>query len=153
MTESEILALDAPNVPNPSEEPAPTEVEEIELDSLGIIGEEIAVLAIENEERHEEILECLRKLENSSETQNPVSQAVLTELTTLKSELAELRGMIVSLQTSLTAMSHSHQADQRPSESPTETVPVENPSEQNPERSTEEPAPEEIQSRKKRRIL
>ena len=147
MTPEELALMEAGALPE-STEPELTELVEEELDDLGIIGEEIAVLAIENEERHEEILECLNRLENSSETENPSSQAMLTEQSMLKAEIAELKGLLSGLSM---AMSHSHQEVPPRSESSTEETPVENPSEQSRESSTEEPRPED--RRPKRRIL
>jgi hypothetical protein len=133
-------------------EPEEIELEEIALDELGLLSEQLAQHQIQSERRHTEILECLNRLENSSQTtENPSFQAMLTEVATLKTEVAELKGMIASLNVSLMAMSHSHhQPGQLPNDSETPTPEVENPAEQNQERSIEEPAPV---GRKKHRIL
>src|ERR1700752_3308690 len=68
-------------------------------------------ISLQSELRDEEILECLQRLEHSEPTnppqENPVTQAMIADLSALKTDLAELKGMLTSLQVSLETLKHS----------------------------------------------
>lgn len=133
------------------------------------VTEPIVIESVENQDMEretladilgslEEIFECLQRLENSSRTENPVSQSMIADLATIRSEIAEQRGMLTALQTSLTAMSGTPRDRPRNDlenpeiENPEiENPETENPSEQSQVESTDELRPEE--ARRKHRIL
>lgn len=158
------MAPELPIVP----EPTPEQLEELEEESLTeieAVGEQLALHSIESEARHEQILEavevnhqCLLRLEQSNPpSENPASQAMITELATVKTELAEVKGMLTAIMASLAALNsviprHTPNPSPEANPEPATEMPAENPSEQKPEESTAEPAPGETQ-RKKHRIL
>ena len=69
-------------------------VEETE-EELDLITEQVAVSNIENEERHDEIMEvlqlCRQRLESSSTNESPILNQIQADLVEIKAELLRLR--------------------------------------------------------------
>ena len=121
------------------EPPTPDPVEEVEevTDEIEDVSEQLALHSIISEERHNEILErvdeCRNRLEQLSATESPSVAALQAEVQTLRSEMIELKSLLVSMSKNL-----------QPRESTPE--PVTELEEPKPGESTDEPKPEETET-------
>ena len=126
-----------------------TQIEQTE-DELDLVAEQVGVLAIEDEERHDELMEgvseCRRRLATLSTSMTQVENPVLTQIL---NELAEIRVRLDHLKENQS--SNTSQSSRPPSESiPMEPEPVE----LNQVESTVEHEPaERTPKRKKYRVI
>lgn len=138
-TEEDLLAQAAES----THEDAPIVTEQVEdvADEVEDLSEQLALQSIITDEKLQEVLECLERLEQSSKTESPSLAAIQAELLNLRTELVNLKS---SMATSHTNRTQNQSPERQPEELP------------NPVNQTEEPelsvTPEPVRRKKSRFI-
>lgn len=82
-----------PTAESTHEDPLPEAVEDV-ADEVEDLSEQLALQSIISDEKFEEVLECLKRLEQSSTMENPSLAAMHQELLSLRSELLNLKSSV-----------------------------------------------------------